>query len=123
MFRFCRVIEDRRQQYLLRAANDVALVGFGHGCHGYTAMLTIDITITTPDGSDWYNMRMALPMVNQLVLLQALECFNKEHAREAFRLLDGAYRKTLSQEELKVGQQALGKSVEQAIDVRYGAVG
>lgn len=120
MFRFCRVIEDKGRQYLLRAANHTCFVGLGQ-LPGPASALTIETWMS--DGGDWDNMRMVLNLPDQVVMLMALECFTKEHAREAFRLLAATHRQQLTSQEQLAGAQQLGESVVSAIRQRYGSVG
>lgn len=122
MFRFCRIIEDKGIQFLLRAANQTALVGLNQPS-GPTTVLTVDATIRLPDGSDWYNLRAMLHLPGHAALLQGLECFTTEHARETYRLLQGRYLSTLTIPEVEQGLQRLGESLVRAIITRYGSLG
>ena len=119
MFRFCRIIEDRGQQYLLRAANHTSLV-----CQslppGPASALTIDTW--TSDGGDWDNLRLLLHWPDQLTMLLALECFGKEHARDARRLMAAAHAHQLTRREQLAGAQRIGESVTLAIRRKYGPV-
>lgn len=119
MFRFCRTLEVKGIQYLLRAANHTSLVGMGQPC-GPTSVLTIDTYAVREDG-DWENMRIAIHLHNPVLLLQGLECFTPEHAREARRLLLAARARELTVPEMLAAQQRLGESLVAAIRARYGA--
>lgn len=121
MFCFCRTLEVKGIQYLLRAANHTSLVGMGQAC-GPTSVLPIDTWVGQDDG-DWENMRLALHLPNPVGMLQGLECFTPEHAREARRILLAARARSLTMPELEEAQQRLGESLVAAIVARYGALG
>jgi hypothetical protein len=122
MLRFCRIIETGGNQFLLRAANQTALVGMNLP-EAPVTILTVDTTVSLPDGSDWYNLRAALHMPNQEALHQALECFTKSHARETYRLLEGRYYSTLTIPEVEEGLKKLGESLVETIVMKYGGLG
>lgn len=122
IFRFCRIIEDRGRQYLLRAANDKQLLGFWQTPAPATA-LTIDTWLTAEDGWDWYNLRLALVMPGHVAMLQALECFTTQHARDAAHLLIARHAGQLTPDEFAERHYTLVLSVWAAIVQRYGALG
>lgn len=122
MFRFCRIIEDRGRQYLLRAANDKALTGFGKQSAPATA-LTLDTWLTAPDGFDWLNLRLGIVMPGHVAMLQALECFTTQHARDGGRLLLARHAEQLTPDEFEEAHYTLMLSVWTAIIKRYGAIG
>jgi hypothetical protein len=122
-FRFCRVIEDRNRQYLVRAANNTLLVGRGE-VPGPTCALVIDTWLPElyrPGG--WVTARTVLYLPSDVAVLQALECFGKHHAREVYYLLVATQASQLTREEQAAAQKQLTFSVGLAILERYGAIG
>ncbi|MDO7885334.1 hypothetical protein [Hymenobacter cheonanensis] len=122
MFRFCRIIEDRGRQYLVRAANDTALIGFGRQTGPATA-LTLDTWLTAADGWDWKNLRLTMMMPGHVEMLQALECFTTQHARDAGHLMLARQADQLTKEEFEESHYTLVLSVWAAVIRRYGSFG
>lgn len=121
MFRFARTLEDRGTQYLLRAANHSHFVGLGLPC-GPATCVSVDTYVTRPDG-DWDNLRLVLSCPGPVAMLQVLECFSADHAREARRILLARYRNVLTVPEQAAAIQALGQLVAARILEVYGACG
>jgi Arc/MetJ family transcription regulator len=121
MFRFCRIIEDCNRQYLVRAANNTLLVGKGE-VPGPTCALVIDTWLPELYRPGWVTARTVLYLPTDAAVLQALECFGTQHAREVYYLLVATQTNQLTREEQAAAQKQLTFSVGLAILERYGAI-
>ncbi|MVN76924.1 hypothetical protein GO988_11370 [Hymenobacter sp. HMF4947] len=120
-FRFCKTIEVDGRQFLVRAANVAALAYPTQPRYQVEYKLVIDTT--TPEGEGWLNLRLALEMENQRRLLNALECFDEQHARHVWILFDEQMQKTASDEELVAGAQLLEGILNGEVLKKYGLAG